>query len=321
MKAIKSALASAFAAIMLFNLALGSAASAADVKGSKDHPLVSRYEGGQIIKYAHVKFDEYTLLLGKAKARKPGENQVVEGTVTQIRYQINKERTTLEVFKNYEQALADAGFETLFACKNKACGGRDFGLVVIPYDGIMSDNYNDQRFLAAKLTRPEGTAYVSLYIVKAYNIGGAKKDNVYVQLDIIETAEMESGMVTVDAEAMGKGLDAEGHIAIYGIFFDSGSDKVKPASDEALGEIAKLMKARPDLKLLVVGHTDNQGKLDYNMDLSKRRAAAVVKALTKSHGIGAARLTPAGVAFLAPVASNQGDAGRAQNRRVELVER
>lgn len=309
------------AIIILFTLTLGGAASAADVKGSKDHPLVSRYEGGQIVKYAQVKFDEYTLLLGKAKARKSGEHQTVEGSVTQIRYQIDKERTTLEVFRNYQQALTDAGFETLFSCRNKECGGRDFGLVVIPYDGIMSDNYNDQRFLAAKLTRPEGTAYVSLYIVKAYNIGGAKKDNVYVQLDIIETAEMETGMVTVDAEAMGKGLDAEGHIAIYGIFFDSGSDKVKPASDEALGEIAKLMKARPDLKLLVVGHTDNQGDLNYNMDLSKRRAAAVVKTLTKSHNIATARLSPAGVAFLAPVASNRGDAGRGQNRRVELVAR
>jgi outer membrane protein OmpA-like peptidoglycan-associated protein len=321
MKAINSALAFAVAVLMMSTLAMSGAASGADVKGGKDHPLVSRYEGGRIVKYAQVKFDEYTLLLGKAKARKPGEHLTVEGAVTQIRYEIHKERTTLEIFRNYRQALADAGFETLFACKNKECGGRDFGLVVIPYDGVMSDNYNDQRFLAAKLTRPEGTAYVSLYIVKAYNIGGAKKNNVYVQLDIVETAEMETGMVTVDAEAMGKGLDAEGHIAIYGIYFDSGSDKVKPASDEALGEIAKLMEARPDLELLVVGHTDNQGDLDYNMDLSKRRATAVVKALTKGHGIGADRLMPAGVAFLAPVASNRGDGGRSQNRRVELVER
>lgn len=311
----------AFATIILFILAMGGAASAADVKGSKDHPLVSRYEGAQIVKFSHVTFDEYTLLLGKAKARKPGKHQTVEGAVTMVRYEIDKERTTLEIFKNYEQALADAGFETLFACKNKECGGRDFGLVVIPYDGVMSDNYNDQRFLAAILTRPEGTAYVSLYVVKAYNIGGPKKDNVYVQLDIIETVEMETGKVTVDAEAIGKGLDAEGHIAIYGIYFDSGSDKVKPGSAEALGEIAKLMKSRPDLELLVVGHTDNQGKLDYNMDLSKRRAASVVKALTDGYGIGAARLTPAGVGFLAPMASNRGDAGRSLNRRVELVER
>lgn len=309
------------AAIMLFTFATAGIASAADVKGSQDHPLVSRYEDARIVKYAREKFDEYTLLLGKAKARKPGEHQSVEGTVTAIRYEIDKERTTLEVFRNYEQALTDAGFETLFACKNKECGGRDFGLVVIPYDGVMSDNYNDQRFLAAKLTRPEGTAFVSLYVVKAYNIGGPKKDNVYVQLDIIETTEMETGKVAVDAEAIGKGLDAEGHIAIYGIYFDSGSDKIKPASDEALGEIAKLLRSRPDLGLLVVGHTDNQGKLDYNMDLSKRRAASVVKALTKGHGIAAARLTPAGVGFLAPVASNRGDAGRPMNRRVELVER
>lgn len=296
-------------------------ASAADVKGSKDHPLVSRYDGAQIVQYSQEKFDEYTLLLGKPKEREPGDHQTVEGAVTKFRYQIDKERTTLEVYKNYENALAGAGFETLFACKNKNCGGRNFSLVVIPYDVVMSGNHNDQRFLAAKLTRPEGTAYVSLYVVKASNIGGPKKDNVYVQLDIIESAAMETDKVTVDAEAMGKGLDAEGHVAIYGIYFDSGSDKVKPESDEALGEIAKLMKSRPDLGLLVVGHTDNQGKLNYNMDLSKRRSASVVKALMEGHGIDAARLTPAGVGFLAPVASNRGDAGRGQNRRVELVER
>ena len=296
-------------------------AAAGDVKGSKDHPLVSRYDGAQIVKYSQEKFDEYTLLLGKPKGREPGEHQALEGAVTKIRYEIDKERTTLEVYKNYEKALADAGFETLFACKNKDCGGRNFGLVVIPYDGVMSDNYNDQRFLAARLARPEGTAYVSLYIVKAYNIGGKKKDNVYVELDIIEEAAMETDKVAVDADAIGKGLDAEGHMAIYGIYFDSGSDKLRPESNDALSEIAKLLEARPDLGLLVVGHTDNEGKMDFNMDLSKRRAAAVVKALAESHGIKASRLTAAGVGFLSPVASNRGDAGRALNRRVELVER
>lgn len=297
------------------------AGAADDVNGSVDHPLVSRYEGGRIIQYSQAKFDEYTLLLGKAKGRNPGEHQVVEGRVTKIRYVIDKERTTLEVYRNYEEALGDAGFETLFACKNKDCGGRDFSMVVIPYDRLMSDNYKDQRFLAAKLARPEGTAYVSLYIVKAYNIGGPKKNNVYVQLDIVDTTEMEKSMVTVDAAAIGKGLDTEGHIAIYGIYFDTDSDKVKPESDAALAEIARLMKERPRLELLVVGHTDNQGKMNYNMDLSKRRAASVVEALTGQYGIDGSRLTPAGVGFLAPVASNRGDEARALNRRVELVER
>lgn len=300
---------------------MASAAGAKDVKGSADHPLVSRYGGATIVAYSQEKFDEYTLLLGKPKGREPGDHLAVEGRVTKIRYQIDKERTSLEVFRNYEQALSDGGFETLFSCKNKVCGGRNFGLIVIPYDGVMSDNYKDQRFLATKLTRPEGTAYISLYIVKAYNVGGAKKNNVYVQLDIIETTEMETGMVTVDAEAMGQGIDAEGHIAIYGILFDTGSDRIRPDSKPALAEIVKLLNLRPDMKLLVVGHTDNVGKLQYNMDLSNRRAAAVVKELAAGHGIEAARLTPAGVGFLAPVASNRSDEGRALNRRVELVER
>ena len=298
-----------------------SPSAAVDIKGSRDNPLVSRYEGATIVRYSQEKFDEYTLLLGRPKGREPGEHQVVEGRVTKIRYQIDKERTTLEVFKNYEQALSDSGFGTLFSCKNKECGGRDFSLVVMPYDAVMSDNHEDQRFLAAKLARPEGTAYVSLYVVKAYNIGGPKHNNVYVQLDIIETTEMETGMVTVDAEAMGKGIDAEGHIAIYGIYFDTDSDRIKPDSRPALAEITGLLNLRPDLKLLVVGHTDNVGTLQYNMELSRRRAESVVKALVDDHGIDGARLAPAGVGFLAPVAANRDDGGRAMNRRVELVER
>lgn len=294
-------------------------AGAKDIEGSKDHPLVSRYEGAAITEYKQVEFDEYTLLLGRPKNREPGEHQAVEGRVTRIIYAIDKSRTSLEVYKNYVGALGGAGFKEMYSCKNKDCGGYDFGYLAA--GGRLGGRPDDQRYFAGKLERPEGVAWVSLYVVKAYEVGGPTKDTVYVGLDIVEGAAMETGKVTVDADAIGKGLDAEGHIAIYGIYFDSGSDKLKPESNEALGEIAKLMKARPDLGLLVVGHTDTEGKLAFNMDLSKKRAAAVVKALTENHGIKASRLTPDGVGFLAPVASNRDDAGRALNRRVELVER
>lgn len=84
-------------------------------------------------------------------------------------------------------------------------------------------------------------------------------------------------------------------------------------------EIAKLLKADAKLKLYVVGHTDNAGTFDYNLRLSKDRAAAVVTALTAKHGIAAARLLPFGAGPAAPVASNDAEAGRAKNRRVELV--
>lgn len=308
------------AAVFVMCGLLAGFAHAADVKGSADHPLVSRYEGAVIVRYETKKFDEYTLLTGKVGGGGgDGKPVALEGRVTKIRYEIDKQRSTLEVFRNYEAALTGAGFEVLFSCKNEDCGGFAFSRAV--HGGAMSGSEEDQRYLAAKLVRPEGTAYVSLYIKKAYEIGGPKRNNVYADLHIVETAEMETDKVVVDADAIGKGLDAEGHIAIYGIYFDTDSDRLKPESDATLAEIAKLMTARPDLRILVVGHTDNQGKLDYNMDLSRRRAAAVAAALTERHGIDAARLTPAGVGFLAPVASNRDEGGRALNRRVELVER
>ncbi len=72
--------------------------------------------------------------------------------------------------------------------------------------------------------------------------------------------------------------------------------------------------------MIIVGHTDSQGGFDYNMDLSKRRAAAVAADLAKTYQIPSARLQTAGVGYLAPVGSNATEDGRAKNRRVELVE-
>jgi OOP family OmpA-OmpF porin len=96
---------------------------------------------------------------------------------------------------------------------------------------------------------------------------------------------------------------------------------IKSESAQALREIATLLEQDPELTLHVVGHTDNVGGDAYNMDLSRRRASAVVTALASQHGIDAARLKPAGVGPLAPVARNDGEEGRARNRRVELVKR
>ena len=80
------------------------------------------------------------------------------------------------------------------------------------------------------------------------------------------------------------------------------------------------MEQQPQLKLLIVGHTDNVGGLEHNKALSRRRAASVVEALSTWHNINPNRLSSDGVAYLAPVASNRNEAGRSRNRRVELVE-
>jgi OOP family OmpA-OmpF porin len=114
-------------------------------------------------------------------------------------------------------------------------------------------------------------------------------------------------------------IDKTGHASMYGIYFDTGQADVKPESEAALKEIAKLLQQHPELKLYVVAHTDNQGSFEMNMDLSRHRADAVVKVLTGTYGITAARLRSVGDGPSSLVASNDNDAGRAKNRRVELV--
>ena len=147
------------------------------------------------------------------------------------------------------------------------------------------------------------------------------KQGAYMAVDIIEVRPMVQNMVVVSADEMSKAIASAGRVALYGISFDINKADIKPESKPALEEIAKLLKKEPELKLHVVGHTDNVGGYEFNLGLSKRRAEAVVAALAQEYGIAANRLTPNGVAYLAPVAVNTTEEGRAKNRRVELVPR
>jgi outer membrane protein OmpA-like peptidoglycan-associated protein len=143
-----------------------------------------------------------------------------------------------------------------------------------------------------------------------------------VFLRIVELKAMDAGRVVfVDADAMQSAIAASGRVALYGIFFDTNRDTLKPDSRPTLEQIALLLKANPGIKLIVAGHTDNQGGFDYNVELSRRRAAAVVNALVAEYAILRDRLTPFGAGMAAPAATNTTEDGRAKNRRVELVEK
>jgi flagellar motor protein MotB len=284
-----------------------------DVPGSKDHPLISRYPGSYIYEYVHKEYDEFTLPLGTVSnsTRQAEKSQHLEGKVTRIRYQSPKERSTLEVFRNYVGALRAAGAETLFTCVKAECGNTQGAKLYgdsLDYWGP----FNGLRYLAGKLSRPEGAAYVSLGVVDS-------RDGPLVTLYVIEMKPMEAELVTVNAASLSGDITRTGHAAIYGIYFDTGKADVKPESEATLKEIAKLLQQDASLKLHVVGHTDNVGTLASNLELSKRRAAAVIKVLTMKYGIAAARLDSEGVGPLAPVASNDTEEGRSKNRRVELV--
>jgi OmpA-OmpF porin, OOP family len=232
-------------------------------------------------------------------------------------------RATLEVMRNYEQALASAGFTTIFTCARDECGGRAFNHAASPRHYYMGfgEYHAEQRYLAATRAQPEGDVFVGLYVVLNKAGGGPDRDRPMIQLDIVELAPMDNRMVVIEASAMERDLTAGGRVAVYGIHFDFDAATMRGESRPQLEEIARLMTDNPELQVLIVGHTDSQGSDDYNLDLSHRRARSVAQALAGEFGIDAARLTPVGVGMAAPAATNRTEDGRALNRRVELVER
>jgi outer membrane protein OmpA-like peptidoglycan-associated protein len=304
------------------------AAFAGDAKGSADHPLLPRYEGSEIVHYSTEAFTEYRLMTAPAKAyggiaKNLDASLALEGKLTRITYRAPVDRSVLEVFRNYENALKEKGFESVYSCTKDACGGRNFNAVMAagPLYMLFGEYQAEQRYLAAKLSRPVGDIYAVIYAVLNKSGGGPNKNRVMLQLDMIEMKPMEEKMVVLAADEMKAGITTDGRVAVYGILFDFDKADIRPDSKPQLEQIAKFLKGDTALEVRIVGHTDSKGGLDYNRDLSEKRASAVVKALTGQYGIAAKRLTPVGVGMAAPVATNRTEEGRAKNRRVELVER
>lgn len=316
-------------------------ARSADLEGSKDHPLLKRFGGSEIVAYDTKRFTDYELQTStfvkydtSSKKREYAAPPLqLEGSLTRIWYEAAGDASALELIRNYQNELTAQGFQVLYnSAKDPAAtkytnnlshfGGLEIKTNRGYYIFFAADN-KAVKVLSAKLSRPQGDVYVYLTAVewgKDDSTFKAKK-GAYIAVDIIEVQSMTQNMVTVTAGEMAKSIASSGRVALYGIFFDTNKSDIKPESKAALDEIAKLMKGDTRLNLHVVGHTDSVGTLDSNLLLSRRRADAVVAALASQYGIAAGRLTPNGVANLAPVAVNTTEEGRGKNRRVELVPR
>jgi outer membrane protein OmpA-like peptidoglycan-associated protein len=256
--------------------------TAQDVAGSKDHPLFNRMPGYKIEQYKENDFDVYD----KFKDSN-GKKTSVEGHYYFMQYRINKGEEAAsgaQVLRNFTNAVTKIGGKVIYETKGDA------------YLNLI----NDKKETWVK--------------VEIFNRGGGYR------LWIIESAAMEQSIVA-DPKAMGNDIERTGRVAIYGIYFNTGSYEIKPESDPALKAIAELLKTKSSLNVYVVGHTDMTGNFDHNMKLSENRAKAVVDALVNDYGITAQRLIGKGVGPLSPVSTNKTDEGRLLNRRVELVER
>ncbi|WP_296700113.1 OmpA family protein [Thiocapsa sp. UBA6158] len=338
------------------NVAADAAIPDADLAGSQDPAFLKRYAGSLIVSYDDKAFDDYLLPIAPLRIdpdpkRRDGHNNLwfaptealeLEGRLVRLVYLIPEGRSPLEVLRNYRDEIETQGGRALFECKREECGGdpgrssgggggkMSLAMVLRPAERIVdpllstgacaqTERIQDQRYLAAAL--PDGPAHLSIlaYVLNTGHSCRALNGRTITVVDLIEGKPREQRMVTIDAPEMARAIDATGRIALYGILFDFDQATVKPDSSVVLAEIATLLRSDAHLKLLVVGHTDNAGGFDYNRDLSQRRAEAVVTKLVQDHGADQARLFPVGVSFAAPVASNQTEEGRSQNRRVELV--
>lgn len=124
---------------------------------------------------------------------------------------------------------------------------------------------------------------------------------------------------SLNSQAMAKSIAETGKVTLYGIQFDFNQATIKPESETVLKEVGLLLQQQPDLKLRIQGHTDNVGKPPYNLELSKKRAESVKIYLVQNFQVDAARLTTEGFGDTKPIAKNDTEQGRAQNRRVELA--
>jgi len=256
-----------------------------DEDGSRDHPLLKRYEGSLIVNYETKAYDELTVPLSELKLtaneedRDAYNNRAVkadsalqlEGAYTRLIYLVPEGRSPLEVLRNYQQVIESNGGEILTECKDEACGGRvadnavgggveSLMMVLYPRERITAPAFSngecatdisvtEQCYTVGKLSKDGNQAVIAVlaYVVSDDLCCKAFNGRTLVMALVLENKAREQKMVTVSAAEMQSAIADTGRIALYGIFFDFDKADIKPESKRTLDEIAKLLAENPDL--------------------------------------------------------------------------
>lgn len=212
---------------------------------------------------------------------KRGDKTTVEGDFERTIYRCPKEKSPLELGRNTEGALKNAGF-TIHYSYVYGSGARYY------------------------MTAQKGAQWVNLVVM------GDSYD-----LTTVKQKQMEQVM-TANAEGWAQQVNQTGRVSLYGINFDTGKATIRPDSEPVLSEMLKMFQANASWAMVVAGHTDNVGAKELNAALSRQRAEAVIAWLA-GHGVEKSRLVAAGFGDSRPVAENTSEEGRQKNRRVDLV--
>lgn len=310
-----------------------------DKGGAADIPAIPRFESAVIIGHRASPFEETLIPAGPwengSGAGAWKESLKVAGRRTRLLYLAPANASPNEVILHYRQTLERHEYEPLYQCSGfEACGvgverfyseeshGKKLTDTHLLKHVFSETSVQEPRLLTARRPTPEGESHVFVFAAHQDNFADSEAgDRVAIFVEEVFSRPIADPMVLVAAEEMAKGIDESGRIAIHGLRFEAGEATLGPESRPQLDEMARMLGEQPDLSLYIVAHTDNQGTLEDNMDLSRRRAEEVVRTLIQSYGVLGERLGPMGVASLAPMAANTTEAGRALNRRVELVAR
>jgi len=314
-----------------------------DAAWASDHPAVPRHANACLMGSSHQEFDVFEFQMGNVIRTPDGKDfiteqaETIEGAHTRLLYAIAPGTSPLALLRSYAKALEERDYKILYQCSERECaqvGGGTILLRILGYpdkrpittpssreatrlNQAFSAN-NTQHLLVAESAdkRTRISIFIGLNRMAASQVTDIHNATLAL-IDVVESGELDVRMV--DAEAMNTALTETGRIALENIYFETASARLTAESDPALREMARLLAENAGLNVYIVGHTDNIGSVESNLTLSRNRAAAVVMALETRFGVVAGQAVAAGVASYAPLASNATEAGRAANRRVELV--
>ena len=279
--------------------------------------------GARTLDYDERGLDSYALPVGAfAEGHLPVLQ--VQGKVVRQSWRIGSQGlTSLQVMTPLRAQLEEIGFEVLFACDTRSCGGFDFRFETeVMAAPSMHVDLSDFRFLAARRGAEE---HLSLLVSRSSGAGFVQMIRVTKgdtpELKIADTTEPQTSTLP-DPQQTGDlivDLVGQGHVILSDLEFKTGSSTLGEGPFDSLTGLASFLKADPDLRLALVGHTDAVGNLNNNIALSKKRARSVLNRLVSAHGVARSQLVAEGMGYLSPVAPNQSESGRSANRRVEAV--
>ncbi len=264
-------------------------------------------------------FESYKMPVGSALVQ-PIKRVVAEGAFTQTVWQTSVQgSTTLRIMDDLRQQLEGSGFEVLYECETQVCGGFDFRFAtrVVP-EPAMHVDLGDFRYLAVQRLGQSVPEYLSLLVSRS-------GDQAYVQMihigpqdaviDVTEPADPSNVSIGDLADL----LDTNGVAVLSDLVFPTGSSELGEGDFASLSDLATYLGDHPDRAIILVGHTDAEGSLDGNVNLSRLRARSVADRLIEEFDVNSSQVSADGVGFLAPRASNLTEEGRTKNRRVEAV--